>query len=124
MIYSGSAQSLCLRPLFSTAIEISTKPPSFKVLDKPLKQEHLNLTPHVARSTKCAALTLYSRGSTSVALRHKGLGRLPEMLPGTCVDARGDHAAALCPVFLFSASLFEIFASNAFVSFSYAILNP
>ncbi|MED6135257.1 hypothetical protein PIB30_044693 [Stylosanthes scabra] len=45
-IYSGSTQSLCLRPLFSITIEISTKPPSFKVLDKPLQQEHLNLTPH------------------------------------------------------------------------------
>ncbi|MED6186893.1 hypothetical protein PIB30_071018 [Stylosanthes scabra] len=47
MIYSGSAQSLCLHPLFSIAIEISTKPPSFKVLDKALQQEHLNLTSHV-----------------------------------------------------------------------------
>ncbi|MED6148985.1 hypothetical protein PIB30_058131 [Stylosanthes scabra] len=25
---------------------MSTKPPSFKVLNKPLQQEHLNLTPH------------------------------------------------------------------------------
>ncbi|MED6107356.1 hypothetical protein PIB30_013205 [Stylosanthes scabra] len=43
---NGSAQSLPTSTLSQSQLRSSTKPPSFKVLDKPLQQEHLNLTPH------------------------------------------------------------------------------
>ncbi|MED6161626.1 hypothetical protein PIB30_062548 [Stylosanthes scabra] len=43
---NGSAQSMPTSTLSQSQLRSSTIPSSFKVLDKPLQQEHLNLTPH------------------------------------------------------------------------------
>ncbi|MED6223465.1 hypothetical protein PIB30_074223, partial [Stylosanthes scabra] len=74
---------------------------------------------------KNAALTLHPRGHAMGPCGRAGVGRVhPETLPGTCEVARGDHAIARCPVSHFLASSCEPFASSAFLSLSYAFLNP
>ncbi|MED6137835.1 hypothetical protein PIB30_068783 [Stylosanthes scabra] len=73
-IYSGSAQSLPTSTLSQSRLRSSTKPPSFKVLDKPLQQEHLNLTPHEREGIIALALFLPYAGSGATDAVH-GRGR-------------------------------------------------